>query len=257
MANLKQAAAKKMKMAERAQHQLGLHFPDVPDYALWRRKSNDGYTTLPRTLPIVMQILDQQTKGQPAGHTLFCLWARSPDHPLVTIENPSTFAAEAGFKGQRAVDSWRRRMKSLQSLGMILTKPGASGDLHHVLLLNPNIAVEVLKMRSLVQQGVYGRFVDRLMDVGGWGEIEGYRALLAQQAAATQAQASGTSPAPVVAMPTALSVALPPQPTGLPSQTFGLAPGAPLPAMPYSIPLPATQTPFPPGPTALPNETTQ
>jgi len=257
MANLKQAAAKKMKMAERAQHQLGLHFPDVPDHALWRRKSNDGYTTLPRTLPIVMQILDQQTKGQPAGHTLFCLWARSPDHPLVTIENPSTFAAEAGFKGQRAVDSWRRRMKSLQSLGMILTKPGASGDLHHVLLLNPNIAVEVLKMRNLLQQGIYSRFVDRLMDVGGWGEIEGYRAVLAQQAAAAQAQAAGTPPPQVVAAPTTPSLPLPPLPTALPSQTFGVAPGMPVPAMPSSISLPPVQMPHTSGPTSLPNETTQ
>ncbi len=80
---------------------------------LWQRKLNDGYTTVPRTLPYVMQAIDDQSKGQPAGHALFCFWARSPDHPLVIIENPATFAAEAGFKDERAVDTWRRRMKRL------------------------------------------------------------------------------------------------------------------------------------------------
>ena len=83
MANQKQAASKRLKMSERAQQQLDLHFPGFPSQWLWRRKTNDGFTTLPRTLPLVMQAVDAQSKGQPAGHTLFCLWVRSPDHPLV------------------------------------------------------------------------------------------------------------------------------------------------------------------------------
>src|SRR5690606_31982026 len=102
MANQKQAATKRLKMSERAQQQLDLHFAGFPSQWLWRRKTNDGFTTLPRTLPLVMQAVDAQSKGQPAGHALFCLWARSPDHPLVTIENPATFASEAGFYGERA-----------------------------------------------------------------------------------------------------------------------------------------------------------
>ena len=96
-------------MAERAQQQLDLHFPHVPPTLLWRRKSNDGFTTVPRTLPIAMQAIDDTSKGSPAGHSLFCLWSRAPDNPLVTVENPATFAAEAGFTGERLVDTWRMR----------------------------------------------------------------------------------------------------------------------------------------------------
>ena len=128
-------------MSERAQQQLELHFPDCPSAWLWRRKTNDGFTTLPRTLPLVMQAIDNQSKGQPAGHTLFCLWARSPDNPLLIIENPATFASEAGFDGERAVDTWRRRMKRLHALNFILPKRGPSGDFHYVLLLNPKISI--------------------------------------------------------------------------------------------------------------------
>ena len=159
-------------MADRAAAQMALHFPGTPDVWVWHRSTNDGYSTIPRTLPIAMQVIDNESKGQPAGHTLFCLWARSPDHPLITIENPATFAGEAGFSGARAVDTWRRRMKALRDLGFIITKPGTSGDFHYVLLLNPNAAVEKLRTHDRVQDGLYARFVDRVAEVGAMGEIE-------------------------------------------------------------------------------------
>ena len=66
MANVKQAGAKRMKMDERAQKQMDIHFPNTPEVFVWRRKRNDGYTTVPRTLPIAMQAIDVQSKGQPA-----------------------------------------------------------------------------------------------------------------------------------------------------------------------------------------------
>ncbi|WP_241313403.1 hypothetical protein [Burkholderia cenocepacia] len=182
MANGKQASVRHVKMAERAQHLLELHFPGMPEVWLWHRKRNDGFITIPRTLPIVMQAIDAQSKGQPAGHTLFCLWARSPDHSLLSIENPTTFAAEAGFVGERAVDTWRRRMKRLRELGFIQTKPGASGEFHYVLLLNPNAVMEWMRSQNLVQNDLYSRFVERLADIGAFGDIEPYRAWLQQQA---------------------------------------------------------------------------
>ncbi len=47
-------------------------------------KPNDGFTTVPRTMPIAKQAIDAQTKGRPAGRTLFGLWARAPDSPSLT-----------------------------------------------------------------------------------------------------------------------------------------------------------------------------
>lgn len=209
MANQKQAATRRLKMSERAQQQLDLHFPGYPSQWLWRRKTNDGFTTLPRTLPLVMQAVDAQSKGQPAGHALFCLWARSPDHPLVTIENPTTFASEAGFYGERAVDTWRRRMKRLRELNLIHSKAGPAGDFHFVLLLNPNVAMEWLRVSGLVQDGLYGRFLDRLIEVGGYGELEMIRAYweemraaqAASQAAAATIVDAGSSTVSNVAAP--------------------------------------------------------
>ncbi|MBO9828782.1 hypothetical protein J7373_11035 [Xanthomonas sp. A2111] len=194
MANSKQSSVRRLKMSERAEELRKVHFPGVPIEWLWHRKQNDGFSTVPRTLPIVMQAIDDQSKGQPAGHVLFCLWARAPDHPVIQIENPGTFAAEAGFTGPRAVDTWRRRMKRLHELGFIMTKPGPSGDYHHVLLLNPNAAVEWMRMKAWVQDGLYGRFLGRLADVGAYGDLERIRKYWAaqQQADAAAAAASAT-----------------------------------------------------------------
>lgn len=184
-----------MKMAERAQQQMDIHFPNMPDAWVWRRKTNDGYTTIPRTLPIAMQAIDVQSKGQPAGHTLFCLWARSPDHPVITIENPGTFANEAGFIGERAVDTWRRRMKRLRELRFIQTKPGASGEFHYVLLLNPNAAMEWMRTAGFMQDGLYSRFIERAIDVGAFGEIEALREFCKSQHAAQAATAAAATQA--------------------------------------------------------------
>jgi hypothetical protein len=200
MANVKQAGAKRMKMDERAQKQMDIHFPNMPEAFIWRRKRNDGYTTVPRTLPIAMQAIDMQSKGQPAGHVLFCLWARSPDHPLVTIENPATFASEAGFIGERAVDTWRRRMKKLRELWFIKTKPGPSGEFHYVLLLNPNATMEWMRNANLMQDALYARFIDRAIEVGAHGDIEAVRAYWALEQLAAKV---ATADAAATAQPTA------------------------------------------------------
>ncbi|WP_405119926.1 hypothetical protein [Pseudomonas leptonychotis] len=213
MANAKQSAKRRLTMAERAQQLMLVHFPGVPDALTWTRKTHDGFSTIPRTLPIVMQIIDAQSKGQPAGHVLFCLWARMPDHPVIAIENPSTFAAEAGFIGERAVDTWRRRMKKLRELQLIFTKPGASGEFHYVMLTNPNAAVEWMRHSGMVQDGLYSRFIERLPEIGAYGDIEAlhvYWAALkeAEQAAAAAAEAakqtsSASAPPPLPPVPPA------------------------------------------------------
>ena len=186
-------------ITERAQQQMELHFPDFPTAWLWQRKANDGYTTLPRTLPIAMQAIDDETKGRPAGHTLFCLWARSPDHPMLVIDNPATYAGEAGFSGERAVDTWRKRMKQLAALNFIRCTKGTSGDFHYVLLLNPNAAVATLYAQGKVQKGLYGRFLDRMNEIGAQQDftaLQEYSTALAEAAKKEATEAANTLPPP-------------------------------------------------------------
>ena len=193
MANGRQSKAKRANMAERAQQMMEVHFPNVSPVFLWHRKKNDGFTTIPRTMPIIMQAIDDNSKGTPAGHTLLSLWARSPDHSVVVIENPSTFAAEAGFIGERAVDTWRKRMKKLREMWMITTKEGPSGEFHYVLLWNPNVGLEYMRMAKKVQDGVYGRFIDRLMEIGAYSDLEEFREFLKEHQEAEAQKAAATT----------------------------------------------------------------
>ncbi len=212
MVNVKQALARRSGMAERAAALMAIHFPEISEAWLWQRKKTKGFATIPRTLPITMEAVDHLSKGQPAGHTLFCLWARAPDGPMVIIENPATFAAEAGFTGARAIDTWRRRMKVLRDHQFLIPKKGPSGDFHYVLLLNPNVAVEYLRHQGKVQDDLYGRFKDRLAEVGASGEMDVYYAYCAAVAKAPEppeptAEQMAAVPEPPTAPPTPQKVA--------------------------------------------------
>lgn len=169
----KQNTARKNGMAERAAEQLKEYFPDVPTGHLWLRQKNKGFSTIPRTLPIAMEVIDNLSKGQPAGHAYFALWCRAPDSPLVVVQNPIVFAAEAGFSGERTVDTWRRRMKRLKELGFIQTRKGVSGDFHYILLMNPNVVIELMHKsgKHPIQEELYLKFRDRIMDIGARADI--------------------------------------------------------------------------------------
>lgn len=195
MANGRQSRKKRLNMAERAEQMMELHFKGIPSAWLWLRQSNDGYSTLPRTLPLAMQAIDNQSKGQPAGHTLFCLWIRAPDHPVLTIENPIIFAGEAGFTGERAVDTWRRRMRRLQELMFISAKPGTAGEFHYVLLRNPNAAMEKMHKDGLLQEALYSRFIERLADIGAHSEIDEIRTHWEKQEAKNAKASAGNKKA--------------------------------------------------------------
>ncbi|EQD74107.1 hypothetical protein B1A_04619, partial [mine drainage metagenome] len=64
------------------------------------------------------------------------------DEAFVEIRNPKEFAYESGFGGPRAESVWKIRMKRLEDLGFIRTKPGLAGDHQYVLLLNPIQVIE-------------------------------------------------------------------------------------------------------------------
>lgn len=143
--NIKQSGRRKNQMADRSRERHQEYWPEVPEADLWVRQNQTGFITIPRTMPILMSIIDSLTKGKPAGMTYFTLWCRCPDFAAITIESPEMYAAESGFSGQRRVDQWKTRMKSLSKLGFIKSKPGATGEFHDVLLLNPHKVVRASK----------------------------------------------------------------------------------------------------------------
>jgi len=162
--NIAQKKKRKNKMETKATKLRKEFWPSIKDEDLWDRLRNDGFTTVPRTMPLIMDIIDSLSKNKPAGQAYFVLWCHVFYESLVTIDNPLVFAAETGFSGERAVTTWKRRMKTLQELGFIDAKEGASGDFHYVLILNPHIVIQ--KMKDKIQDSRYRQIYNRALDIG-------------------------------------------------------------------------------------------
>ena len=83
---------------------------------------------------------------------------------MLVIDNPGTLAFEAGFTGERALSTWKDRMRSLVDLGFIDAKEGPAGPFHYVLLFNPHKVVWDLKGR--IQESTFRQLQTRAIDIG-------------------------------------------------------------------------------------------
>ena len=117
-------------------------WPQLDVSRLWSRKTHKGFTSVPRTLPLIMHCMDEMSKRHPLSRTYFDLWCRMFDENFVSLSKAEEMAYHAGYTGQRAVTTWRDRIRRLEKLGFIATAPGASGDLSHAVIFNPYLVLK-------------------------------------------------------------------------------------------------------------------
>ena len=143
-------------------------FLDVTEEELWHRKKNDGFTSVPRTMPLILAIINDLTKGAPASSTYFELWCRAYDEMYVSLSKGDEMAFHAGFTGQRARRTWQDRIRKLRDLGFILVAPGSAGELSHALIINPHVAVKRLKERKEpgLTEANYNALLERGNEIG-------------------------------------------------------------------------------------------
>lgn len=147
-------------------------WPEITDEHLWLRHDRDGFTTIPRTMPLFMDLIadasKQVTNGKsiPAGKAYLVLWCRVFDEGLVKIEIEAAAAMEAGYTGERNVTTWREHLRVLKELGFIDYAAGLAGPCQFVLLLNPYHAVKALYAKGWVQKGAYNALFQRAQEIG-------------------------------------------------------------------------------------------
>lgn len=110
-------------------------WPGLDEKRLWLRQGSVGFITIPRTLPLIVEIINCMTKGAPAGAAYFELWCRSFDECYVDMDDEEGMAFSTGFTGQRAVTTWRGRIRALQELGFIDVK--TKGGHSYALIFSP------------------------------------------------------------------------------------------------------------------------
>lgn len=153
-----------------AKKQLALRDTLWPDAApqLWHRLANKGFATIPKTMPMILRIMDEMTKGAPVSSTYLTLWCSTWDNGFVQHVRPEEMAYASGFGGQRGEHTWRGRMKQLQDLGFIDLKAGKGGEMTYALIFNPH---EVLKRHHEqktpgLTEASYSALLERALDVG-------------------------------------------------------------------------------------------
>lgn len=140
-------------------------WPELDESLLWNRKKENGFTTIPRSMPYIIKIIDSLSKGKPLGSTYLTIWCHLFDESFIVIENPKSFAFESGFQGQRAEDTWKKRMKKLQELGFIDAKEGSAGPFTNVLVYNPHVII-IKEIKNEIQEPLYNSLIARLAYVG-------------------------------------------------------------------------------------------
>jgi hypothetical protein len=155
------------KMAEKRKELMDLHWgADLDDLPLWDRRVDNGFSTVPRTLPYICRVLDRYAeKGKPLSQTYIALWCRMSDEGLIEIREKEALAYESGFSGPRALTTWASRMRVLFQLGFIDCRSGTSGEFHYTLMLHP-LKVIKNKYDGNVLDDDYRRLVARMSDVG-------------------------------------------------------------------------------------------
>lgn len=141
---------------------------------LWHRSAHKGFATIPKTMPLMLRIMDDLSNGKPLSSTYLALWCDTWDNSMVNLQRPQEMAHAAGFTGQRAVYTWRTRMILLKSLYFIDIKPGKLGDISHVLIYNPHHIIRYhhqQKTAGLVE-GTYNALLERALDIGANDMVE-------------------------------------------------------------------------------------
>lgn len=156
------AAIAKRQLAQRE-----LLWPGVDPW-LWHRKANKGFATIPKTMPIVLQIMDDLSNGKPLSSTYLGLWCATWDNSMVHIAKPDEMAHAAGFTGQRATYTWQGRINLLRALKFIDVKAGKSGPISHILLWNPHYVIRWhhgQKTPGLVDAN-FNALLERALEIG-------------------------------------------------------------------------------------------
>lgn len=161
--------ARKSTIQKRIEAMRAELWPEIDESHVWSRKNSDGFSTVPRPLSQIGSIADALSgKGKPLLQTYLELWCRVHDDGFINLSRQQEIAFASGFAGQRAVATWRERMKRLKDLDFIDIKGGPSGPLSYALIFNPYLVIARHKVANtpLFPTDRYSALFERCLEVG-------------------------------------------------------------------------------------------
>jgi hypothetical protein len=141
-------------------------WPGIDEERLWTRHTKDGYFTVPRTIPLIIQIMNYLSSGKPPGSAYLDLWSRLYDDCFLVLNNHKELAFSSGFTGQRAVRTWAERIWILSEQGFLDVKAGPYGDVSYALLWNPHEVSVNLYKKPGYRDDLYFALINRASEIG-------------------------------------------------------------------------------------------
>jgi hypothetical protein len=140
-------------------------WPELKEDQLWSWEKSEGWLNIPRALPLLLRIMDLQSKGKPVSATYLDLWCRTFDDSFVIASKPREMAFYSGFSGERAERTWAARMRLLEQLGFIDIKPGPNGPISYVLILNPYQVVRKLQGEGRIDASSWNALAEKMIEI--------------------------------------------------------------------------------------------
>jgi hypothetical protein len=123
-----------------------------PDEETWIGTTEKGWFRAPRTLPLVLSLIDSKdiSGNTRLSNVYLELWARDMGEGLIEMKEPSKHAYWAGYSGPRGVRTWQERMRRLEELGFIKIKKSGTQPYGYVLLMHPAKVIENLQRQNKI-----------------------------------------------------------------------------------------------------------
>src|SRR5260370_14488397 len=133
-----------------AEHREKLRQSLFPGEEAWIGSVEKGWFRAPRTLPLVLGLIDSKDHSGKAriSNVYLELWARDMGEGLIEMKDPQIHAYCAGYWGSRGVRTWQERMRILEELGFIKIKPAGNRTYGYVLLVHPANVIEKLQAQG-------------------------------------------------------------------------------------------------------------
>ena len=136
------------------------YWPEEKD--IWTGKDEKGWFPVPRTLPVILAVLDsKKISGNKKPSLVYAeLLSRHWNSGIVEIEHEAEHALAVGYSSTRGPRSWKERMKILEDVGFIKSVRGGARQYKYVLLVHPDVAFRSLHTKGKVSKDLWEAYRD-------------------------------------------------------------------------------------------------
>jgi hypothetical protein len=164
-AQLKVVPQPKNKSAAKREQIRDSLWPDAASLA-WDRKKEKGFCTIPRTLALILTLIDHLQKGKDASRVYFDLWCRAFDDYLIEVSDQEALAYSAGYTSGRNVRTWRERILVLEKFGFIRIEASGTKRYANIFIVDPHKVVKKLHEQGHVPKNWWNAFNHRAAEIG-------------------------------------------------------------------------------------------